>query len=753
MTELVEGILSGLRRVPKGRRGGGQFARKPGGRATPASLAGSALAARVERAHRFHVGAEEASHLVHQLHEVAHWATHQAGFFQNALALATAEVDDGRPGPRTRRVLDEIAGNAATEPLEEWSWSALLHPRVAKGRKGGGQFRSVLGQLAKAADSRPAGRRTPATGLKVEVGGRYRDENDYLNRWVRVVKGPDRDGFYRVEPLDGSAPYTVYGGSLTPNARLSRAQVDTLASSGNWPPRPLAGRATPATLPAPKAAKVDKVKAALKPGGPGKMGDLPDGTVIATPDGRVGILRPSEGKPSYGDKQYVVAYDIETGQKFEPPAWLEPAQSSTDPAVRKDAEAALKAAKPEAPPAPPPQAPSPPAGPSATGQVAAGLEKIEAAMKPGGDTLIGDLPDGTVIGTPDGMIGVLKPSEGKPSYDGKEYVVAYDVATGQQFEPPAWVPPTLVSTDPKVKKQAQAMLDAAPPPQAPQAPDMGGLAGLLQQLTGQGAPQPQAPPKPGAKATGASGLPGDLSVANPAAMEARAQAVTSLLQSGKSKKDAVLELIGPNPAREERIKALTSGDLDRALKEYRYTPLGDLQVLSGIDVRSTPIQGQAVCHMDTRSVAMGSTSNIGDFRHELGHAIRASTGGAGGFSAKTALSAYIAERHQESLAKAQEGAATVGKQDFPPGAEGNALKQAFYEEHFGVIDPRSLDNWEEDFAEHYRAYQKAIYQSSIVESSAPDHDAGALAHYRDTFPKWADFWDAWYTAQLEGSYE
>ena len=83
--------------------------------------------------------------------------------------------------------------------------------------------------------------------------------------------------------------------------------------------------------------------------------------------------------------------------------------------------------------------------------------------------------------------------------------------------------------------------------------------------------------------------------------------------------------------------------------------------------------------------------------------------------------------------------------------EGNALKQAFYEENFGTIDPRSLDNWEEDFAEQYRAHQKAVYQTT--QPDAEGHDPAALEAYRARFPKWAEFWDAWYTAQLEGSYE
>ena len=143
------------------------------------------------------------------------------------------------------------------------------------------------------------------------------------------------------------------------------------------------------------------------------------------------------------------------------------------------------------------------------------LEQVKAKLKPGEKKVMGDLPDGTVIETPDGRVGILKPSEGKPTYGDKIYVVAYDVATGEQFEPPAVFPPMKSSSEPAVKKAAAALLDQAEPaPQAPQQ-DLGGgqLAQLLQQL-GQAA-APTAPAKPGAKQAGGwADMPGDLSVAS-----------------------------------------------------------------------------------------------------------------------------------------------------------------------------------------------------------------------------------------------
>ena len=82
-----------------------------------------------------------------------------------------------------------------------------------------------------------------------------------------------------------------------------------------------------------------QIKAKLSAPGPTgkKMGQLAEGVVIQTPDGKVGVMKPSESAYT----GYVSAYDISTGQKFEPPADKLPTKVSADPDVMKAAAAAL----------------------------------------------------------------------------------------------------------------------------------------------------------------------------------------------------------------------------------------------------------------------------------------------------------------------------------------------------------------------------------------------------------------------------
>ena len=97
------------------------------------------------------------------------------------------------------------------------------------------------------------------------------------------------------------------------------------------------------------------------------------------------------------------------------------------------------------------------------------------------------------------------------------------------------------------------------------------------------------------------------------------------------------------------------------------------------------------------------------------------------------MSKAIAEEHTKVMAKV--------KAD----PKGLHTKQSheWYEEHYGVAGRRSLDNWEENFAEHYRIYHRNIYQDR--------HEGGKgkfLAGYRKRHPGMAAIFDAYYTAGL-----
>ena len=413
------------------------------------------------------------------------------------------------------------------------------------------------------------------------------------------------------------------------------------------------------------------------------------------------------------------------------------------------------------------------------------LEQIQAKLKPGEKKVMGDLPDGTVIETPDGIVGILKPSEGKPTYGDKTYVVAYNIKTGQQFEPPAVFPPVKSSSAPTVKKAAQAMLDQAGSSQPQEgSPGPQGLSDLLNQLTniagggGQAAPVAPAAPtftpkttklttlkavpapkvdaklKPAAEVAAAAGVDitdafaqgQDASPQNPDLAERRMRAAAAIFESDTAVPNAVLGLIGPNELRQKKIDELATGVVERAEKEYAFTPLVDLEVLGGVHVKDVPVQGQAVCNLVTRQLTMGSSSNIGDFRHELGHAIRSAWSGGSGPGGVTPLTTHVFAQYDWAKQKAAgaTGGPDVGGES---GWKANALKQAWWEQH-GAIDPRCLDSPEENAAEQYRAYHKALYQ--MTQTDAPDHDPGALEHYRQTFPEWARMWDAWYTAAMGG---
>jgi hypothetical protein len=220
---------------------------------------------------------------------------------------------------------------------------------------------------------------------------------------------------------------------------------------------------------------------------------------------------------------------------------------------------------------------------------------------------------------------------------------------------------------------------------------------------------------------------------NPTATKHRARIESAILQSGLALPDAARRLLAHHhdPAKASAFAAaIAKGDTAKAAQEYAHTPLYDLQCLSKITVLSTPVQGQAVCHMGTRSVTMGSTSATGDYRHELGHAVHAAI--MGGWGGTTPLSEAVEQHYAQVMQRV--------KAD-PAGLKAK-MTHEWYEEHYGVIGRRGLDNSKEDFAEHYRGYHKALYR---------DRQEGTTTHlgaYRQRHPEMAALFDARYTAAL-----
>ena len=213
-------------------------------------------------------------------------------------------------------------------------------------------------------------------------------------------------------------------------------------------------------------------------------------------------------------------------------------------------------------------------------------------------------------------------------------------------------------------------------------------------------------------------------------MAQRAQKAADALAGNQATPDAVLSVIAPgDPGKLALVQGMTFGDAaHRAMAEFKDTPRADLECLSAIEVKSTPVPGQANCYMATRKLTMGSTSVTGDFRHELGHALH------GALMLNPVLNAHIHALHKEAMAKAAAN---------PAGLKAK-LTHEFYETAYGVIGRRALDDEKENVAEHYRGYHKAVYRTRTGE------DANALKTYRARFPGWAQLWDAWYSWQGGG---
>jgi hypothetical protein len=208
----------------------------------------------------------------------------------------------------------------------------------------------------------------------------------------------------------------------------------------------------------------------------------------------------------------------------------------------------------------------------------------------------------------------------------------------------------------------------------------------------------------------------------------RAEVSSAILQGGTEIKDAVLHLtkLG-DPGRLDKIG---TGNLANAKAQFAETPTYDLAILNKFTQSDTPIQGEAVANLGTRSIVCGPDTRIGSYRHELGHVLRGALGGKS-FANTTGMTKAISDEFDKVQQRVEAD---------PSGLKGKMTHEQ-YEEKYGVAGRRSLDNWEENFAEHYRLYHREIYRDK--------HEGGNgkfIAGYRTRHPGMARIFDAHYTA-------
>ena len=210
----------------------------------------------------------------------------------------------------------------------------------------------------------------------------------------------------------------------------------------------------------------------------------------------------------------------------------------------------------------------------------------------------------------------------------------------------------------------------------------------------------------------------------------RSKVEGSILLSGKAIPNAVtkLKLLGDSA----KLKAITTGPTEEVLKQFSDTPKYDIGVLTGVKVSPKPLAGEAIANMATLSIGVGSTTRPGSYRHELGHVLRASLSG-DHFKSKTAMTKAINEEFQKVKAKVAANPAGLKEKH----------EHEWYEQEYGVAGRRSLDNWEENFAEHYRLYHREMYRDQ--------HEGGNgkfLQGYNKRHEGMAKIWNAHYTAAM-----
>jgi SPP1 gp7 family putative phage head morphogenesis protein len=212
-------------------------------------------------------------------------------------------------------------------------------------------------------------------------------------------------------------------------------------------------------------------------------------------------------------------------------------------------------------------------------------------------------------------------------------------------------------------------------------------------------------------------------------MEMRTKVTGSIFKSGSAVENAVTQVVRGNP---NRVVEITSGLAGGPVKEFSDTPKYDLDALTKITVHKTALGGEALANLGSRQIEVGSTTRPGSYRHELGHVLRGSLGGSS-YSNKNTMTEAISDEYKKVMDRV--------KAD-PAGLK-TKMPHEWYEEKYGVAGRRSLDNWEENFAEHYRLYHREIYRDKYEGG-----DGKFLEGYRKRHPGMAKIFDAHYTTAL-----
>jgi len=231
-------------------------------------------------------------------------------------------------------------------------------------------------------------------------------------------------------------------------------------------------------------------------------------------------------------------------------------------------------------------------------------------------------------------------------------------------------------------------------------------------------------------------LTGDCSPKNSERALKRAKIVGAIYASGTGVKDAVVQVFDSDSEQSKNalVKKLTSGKPDKPIAEFSSVPEYDIKILSSISQLSGPAYGEANCQMATRRIEVGSTTRSGSYRHELGHAVRSAMGG-DSHKSKRIITKAVAEEYNKVMQKVKKDPVGLKKK----------LSHEEYEKKYGVVGRRGIDNWEENFAEHYRLYHREAFR---------DRNEGGggkyIAQYRERHSGMAKVWDAWYTGALLG---